>query len=163
MTDPDYNNQLPEQSKPSPAQIEELYRDLFRTAQENSRHTVAESAAHLGLSVRAYQRLLNGPSSFTFKQVNQIAQFLNIDKSRAAIAINNFNDCDIYNDQTLIIATDVLVPLVNYINHNYPRGCQELHPYATNQLVEWIADKIIQHQSYMSKQQQVMDKLRAND
>lgn len=127
-------------------QVEDQFRELFQTELAKSAHTVESVARQLGMTGRNLQRILNGQQKLTAGMLVDIGNALAIDKTRAAVAVERFSDWRAYYDATLIIAVDLLKPVVETVNQLTTTPLDPLHPKAIEQLSTWIAETVIKHQ-----------------
>ena len=75
----------------------------------------------------------------------ELGKALGIDITRAVVAVEGFKDWRAYYDPTLIIAVDLLIPVIKMINERSPGGVDRLHPKAIQQLAGWISETVIRH------------------
>lgn len=131
---------------PSSAVIEDEFRRFFRDALKGSPTTLGNVAKLLNMGERNLQRILTGKYRLTTATLTELGQILEIDMGRAWLAIALFGDLKLYDDPTLIIAVDLIEPLVRNIRQDLPYPLEPLHPKATMQLSNWIAATVIENQ-----------------
>ena len=130
--------------------VEEQFRQLFQNHLLQSRQSVPLVAARLGMSARNLHRILSGAQKMTTQLHVQLGKALGIDITRAVVAIAGFKDWRTYYDSTLIIAVDLLIPVIEMINERSPGGVDRLHPKAIQQLAGWISETVIRHHEEVS-------------
>lgn len=145
----------------SPDQVEEQFRELFQAEQAASQLSVAEVARRVGLSKRSYQRLLAGETRFTAALLVSIGNALGINKSRATFVVEHFQDWRRYSDPTLIVAFDLIKPVVAMIIEAGSPALEPLHPQANEQLAKWISLMIIEHHEKVCARRAELDLIRA--
>lgn len=124
-------------------QVEDQFRELFQAELAKSAHTIESVARQLGMTGRNLQRILNGQQKLTAGMLVDIGNALAIDKTRATVAVERFSDWRAYYDATLIIAVDLLKPVVETVNQLTTTPLDPLHPKAIEQLSTWIAETVI--------------------
>lgn len=138
-------------------QVEAQFRMLFQEVVANSPTTVGEYAARLGINTRKFQRLLYGQTPLSIQMLVAIGNALELDKTRAVIAIERFADWRAYYDPTVIVAVDLIKPVVDLLN-SVPNALMEpLHPKATQQLAKWIVDTVLEHQAKVWQRRQDLE------
>lgn len=137
----------------SPTAVEEQFRILFHNHIEERQITLGKAAERMEMSPRNLQRILAGDQKMTTQLLVELGNAFAIDKSRAVVAIERFQSWQAYYDPTLITAVDLLRPVVERIN---ARGgvAEPLHPKAIEQLANWIADVIIDHQEQIARRRE---------
>lgn len=131
----------------SPEEVEDQYRQLFREALKRSSFSLEGLARELDMGERNLQRILSGKYQLKTTVMFAICMVLGIDKSRACIAIERFGNWEFYDDPGVMIAVDLIRPVVENINNATSNSLEPLHPKATVQLSNWIAETVITHQS----------------
>lgn len=125
--------------------VEEQFRQLFQNHLLQSHQSVPLVAARLGMSARNLHRILSGAQKMTTQLHVELGKALGIDITRAVVAVEGFKDWRAYYDPTLIIAVDLLIPVIKMINERSPGGVDRLHPKAIQQLAGWISETVIRH------------------
>lgn len=141
----------------TPAQVEDEFRKLFQHVLANSPKSLASVADALGMTPRNLRRLLGGHHKLTTQILVELGNVLGIDKTRAVVASERFKDWQTYNDPTLIIAVDLLKPVVDTINDSSRHPLEPLHPKAVEQLAKWIAQTVVEHQARISARREQME------
>lgn len=144
------------------AEVEAQFRALFQSEIVKSTHTAASMSRQLGMTARNLRRILNGEQKLCAAMLVDIGQVLGIDIMRATIAIARFGDWRAYGDATLIIAVDLLKPVVQMVNEQATISLEPLHPKAIGQLSRWIAETVIKHQLELCARREELDLGRRN-
>lgn len=143
----------------SPAEVEDQFRQLFQHHLERRQITLAQAAGRMRMSPRNLQRILAGDQRLTTQLLIEFGNALELDKSRAVIAIERFRDWRTYYDPTLESAVDLLRPVIERINQ--AGGVSEpLHPKAIEQLASWVAEVIVKHQEQVARRREEIAVLR---
>lgn len=139
------------------ATIENQFRNFFRDTLRDSAISIASVAAHLNMGERNLQRILAGKYRLTATMLVDLAQVLEIDMGRAWVAIALFGDLRHYDDPILVVAVDLIGPLVDSIRRDLQTPLEPLHPKATTQLSQWIADTVIEHQRQLCARREALE------
>ena len=134
----------------SSERVDEQFRQLFQKHLLQSDLTLPTVADRLGMSPRNLQRILSGAQKMTTQLLVDFGNALEIDKTRAVVAIERFQDWRTYYDPTLIMAVDLLRPVVEMVNRQSTKALEPLHPKAIQQLAGWISETVIRHHEEVS-------------
>ncbi len=137
--------------------VEEHFRQLFQNEMTRSAQSVETVAKKLGMTRRKFQRIIYGQTKITAANLVEIGDALAIDKSRATIAVERFQDWRCYYDPALMIAVDLIKPVVEMINHLSTTSLEPLHPKAAEQLSKRVAETVIKHQIQLCARREKLD------
>ena len=149
-------------AKLTPEQVEEQFRELYQAEQASFELSVADVARRIGLSKRSYQRLLAGETRFIAALLVAIGNALGINKSRATFVVEHFQDWRRYSDPTLIVAFDLIKPVVAMIIESGSPAIEPLQPQVNEQLAKWISLMIIEHHEKVCARRAELDLIRAH-
>lgn len=141
----------------SPDEVVAQFRELFQAEMARSPETLESTARCLGMTGRNLQRILTGQQKLTASLLVDFGNVLSLDKSRATMAIERFADWRAYYDPTVIIAVDLLKPVVEMIHALTTTALEPLHPKAVEQLSRWIAEIIIKHQLQICARREALE------
>ena len=160
MEDELIDQNLADGTRLSPEEVVAQFRELFQAELARSPGTLESTARCLGMTARNLQRILNGQQKLTASMLVDFGNVLALDKSRATMAIERFSDWRAYYDPTMIIAVDLLKPVVEKIHELTTTSMEPLHPKAVEQLSRWIAEIVIKHQLQICARREELELIR---
>ena len=105
--------------------------------------SMSDIAADLGISRRQLGRMLSGRRPLRIAEFRALTHLLQIDRTRAIVAIELIGDWKCYDDPGLNIVMHLLPPVVSKLRDRAEFAIQPLTKPAQNRLSDWLANTII--------------------
>lgn len=104
---------------------------------------------------------MTGETRFTAALLVSIGNVLGVNKSRATFVVEHFQDWRRYSDPTLVVAFDLIKPVVAMIIESGSPALHPLQPQANEQLAKWNSLMIIEHHEKVCARRAELDLIRA--
>lgn len=137
--------------------VADQFRLLFQAELMNSTQSVDTIAKKLGMTSRNLQRIIYGQQKLTAANLVEIGDALSIDKARATVAVERFQDYRMYYDAALTIAVNLIKPVVEMINHHATTSLEPLHPKAAAELANRVGETVIMNQVQLCARREKLD------